>query len=344
MIRFFSSLRRQLIAEGKLLRYFYYALGEILLVVIGILIALQINNQNEARKIEQRVVNTLIEIQQDLVTDVRFTQYNLDEGLKDHELMLKVVNNEFTRDDYLKPENILLPRLGLSYDPFEFQTSGYNKLSSLSDVIPDKYAEITSKLNTHYQSIGKLYNRSYANLDSEIKQRYSYLMMNHAWFNDFMQRKRPTSAIDFFISDPIYKNWVSWFINNDTMGIFGMGRTYHWSAVTQYFYIYSALGQTQVDPIIQRRIGYNLGSISNEYVGDYQPDDTEGKVKLELVADTILLYNDYLPFFLIGDDQFKSEVYGITTLTFERDKQGNISQMTMFDENRDELVFKATKL
>ena len=49
MIKFFRKIRQNLIMENKTSRYFKYAIGEILLVVIGILIALQVNNWNETR-------------------------------------------------------------------------------------------------------------------------------------------------------------------------------------------------------------------------------------------------------------------------------------------------------
>ena len=50
MINFFRSIRHKLADENQFLKYSRYAIGEIILVVIGILIALQINNQNEERK------------------------------------------------------------------------------------------------------------------------------------------------------------------------------------------------------------------------------------------------------------------------------------------------------
>lgn len=50
MIKFFRNIRQNLLNEGKTTKYFKYAIGEIILVVIGILIALQINNWNENRK------------------------------------------------------------------------------------------------------------------------------------------------------------------------------------------------------------------------------------------------------------------------------------------------------
>ena len=44
MIKFFRKIRQNLLSEGKTGKYFKYAIGEIILVVIGILIALSINN------------------------------------------------------------------------------------------------------------------------------------------------------------------------------------------------------------------------------------------------------------------------------------------------------------
>ena len=49
MIKFFRKIRQNLLMENKTSKYFRYAIGEIVLVVIGILIALQINNWNEER-------------------------------------------------------------------------------------------------------------------------------------------------------------------------------------------------------------------------------------------------------------------------------------------------------
>ncbi|WP_350293375.1 DUF6090 family protein [uncultured Croceitalea sp.] len=54
MIKFFRKIRQNLLTEGKTTKYFKYAIGEIILVVIGILIALQINNWNENRNAKNK--------------------------------------------------------------------------------------------------------------------------------------------------------------------------------------------------------------------------------------------------------------------------------------------------
>ncbi|MBT8306228.1 MAG: hypothetical protein KJN85_04770, partial [Maribacter sp.] len=51
MIKFFRKIRQQLLIENRTGKYLLYAIGEIVLVVIGILIALQINNWNEEKKV-----------------------------------------------------------------------------------------------------------------------------------------------------------------------------------------------------------------------------------------------------------------------------------------------------
>jgi len=58
MIKLFRNIRKNLLAEGKTTKYVKYAIGEIFLVVIGILIALQINTWNQNRKdgIEERAI------------------------------------------------------------------------------------------------------------------------------------------------------------------------------------------------------------------------------------------------------------------------------------------------
>ena len=64
MIKFFRKIRQQLLSQNKLSKYILYAIGEIVLVVIGILIALSINNWNECRKdriMEREVLGQLSE-------------------------------------------------------------------------------------------------------------------------------------------------------------------------------------------------------------------------------------------------------------------------------------------
>jgi hypothetical protein len=71
MIKLFRNIRQNLILENKTGKYFKYAIGEIILVVIGILIALQVSNwnkQNEDRTLERRYISELmLDLQKDSI-------------------------------------------------------------------------------------------------------------------------------------------------------------------------------------------------------------------------------------------------------------------------------------
>ena len=71
MIKFFRHIRKSLLMENKTSKYFKYAIGEIVLVVIGILIALQINNWNENRKSRQKEQSYLLGFKSDIQNSLK---------------------------------------------------------------------------------------------------------------------------------------------------------------------------------------------------------------------------------------------------------------------------------
>ena len=89
MIKIFRQIRQKLIMEKKAANYLKYAIGEIVLVVIGILIALQINNWNEIRKTNLEEQRALLNIQNDfsknkvLLKDlIETTKESINSGIK----------------------------------------------------------------------------------------------------------------------------------------------------------------------------------------------------------------------------------------------------------------------
>ena len=75
MIKFFRKIRQNILSEGKTGKYLKYALGEIVLVVIGILIALSINNWNEDRKNQLKETVYLEGIKTDLEWDIKYIDF-----------------------------------------------------------------------------------------------------------------------------------------------------------------------------------------------------------------------------------------------------------------------------
>ena len=124
MIKFFRKIRQRLLTENKFIKYLIYAIGEILLVVIGILIALQVNNWNEERKLRALELELLQEYQEELqynYQELGTFQDNITKRLNHCRLIIDAIENESLYMDSLSTYYyILTQRVGinLSYESF----------------------------------------------------------------------------------------------------------------------------------------------------------------------------------------------------------------------------------
>ena len=101
MIKIFRQIRQSLIMENKTSKYFKYAIGEILLVVIGILIALSINNWNEERKNRIREQSILKNLQSDFKANIDNVDKTYNSFLEAYEAsvnLLEIMSSDDTID------------------------------------------------------------------------------------------------------------------------------------------------------------------------------------------------------------------------------------------------------
>ncbi|WP_228853519.1 DUF6090 family protein [Aegicerativicinus sediminis] len=92
MFKFYRRIHHDLMEKNKTGKYFKYAIGEIVLVVIGILIALQINNWNEQRKFNREIADVLIEVRSNLISDSLNIHQTYIERLEDINIQSTVIN------------------------------------------------------------------------------------------------------------------------------------------------------------------------------------------------------------------------------------------------------------
>ncbi len=104
MITLLRRIRKSLIESGSTRKYLLYAIGEIALVVIGILIALQINNWNEWRKDRETEEKILHEIIENLETNLARLDINIARGETDNEytdVVISFIEKEIPYSDTL---------------------------------------------------------------------------------------------------------------------------------------------------------------------------------------------------------------------------------------------------
>ncbi|MGJ8716432.1 MAG: DUF6090 family protein [Maribacter stanieri] len=190
MIKFFRKIRQNLLSEGKTGKYFKYAVGEIVLVVIGILIALQINNWNEQGKVDGEILKTLNEIRSNLISDslsIRDTRI----------LKSEDINIQYTVIHELESRNI-------PYDSIEYHLgrvmiarrivlvdNGYQLMKRFG-LEQLKNQELRNELIDYYTNFTKRINNDTADDDYEFITVYLPYVRNH--FLDYNWSKQGVPA------------------------------------------------------------------------------------------------------------------------------------------------------
>jgi hypothetical protein len=190
MIKFFRKIRQKLLQQNRITQYLTYAIGEIFLVVIGILIALQINNANEAYKAKQSeraVLNNLI---QDLRADSLSFSDNLATLNKINNLH-QVLYEIGVKGMDLEIENPNLIRFQIYYNPVAIKNDPFvaGKISSES---------IRKEINT--------YSRFLKDLDDTYAQ-YAELLENRV--RVFLADKKIHQLSNWFENKAYTKQEVS---------------------------------------------------------------------------------------------------------------------------------------
>lgn len=187
MIRFFRSLRQQFISKNQMGKYFKYAIGEILLVMVGILLALQVNNWNENRKEADRRQDFLVELRKGIASDIVYLEKQ-DSVLSSHfdasEKALAKFYEARTLDEVLHVDSIFrfqwgdLPLNTRVYDEMLNTGSLYLlKSEALKKQITDYYNTIDSR----QYMIKKINDVSIDFRDSKIRSQLDLLVQSGSY-------------------------------------------------------------------------------------------------------------------------------------------------------------------
>lgn len=119
MLRFFRRLRKGLLESGATRKYLWYAIGEVLLVMVGILLALQVNNWNEWRKDREREKEILTELSNSLKQNIFAMEQDVQRRItwnQSSDIIISVMESGLQYSDTLNIhfQNARLPGTNLS--------------------------------------------------------------------------------------------------------------------------------------------------------------------------------------------------------------------------------------
>lgn len=200
MIKLFRHIRKRLLNQSRVRKYLFYAIGEIILVVIGILIALQINNNNEQRKNNEIVANYLEQLNKEINQNITYLNTRLNSLQED------MANSHY----YLSKLN--------TEDPERVQDSSlYNFIYQIG---PINWRPIESSTFKDFNSSG------YINLisDDTLKRYVFRIELQEA---EFQRRDQEISETWDNQLLPFYKKHASLVNMRDSIGGFKMPQTIH---------------------------------------------------------------------------------------------------------------------
>ncbi|WP_156115532.1 DUF6090 family protein [Psychroserpens sp. Hel_I_66] len=154
MIKFFRKIRQKMLTENKFSKYLLYAIGEIVLVVIGILIALWLNNLNSISQNKEKGDIMLLEIRDNLVSDTllinEISIFNAEKYSDISKFMQITAEKKLSKE--LGDKMVLLMSEGKLFTNISFtpNSTGYKTLTNSGNIEMISNTELRNELTQYY--------------------------------------------------------------------------------------------------------------------------------------------------------------------------------------------------
>lgn len=213
MIKFFRRIRQRFLTENKFSKYLLYAIGEIVLVVIGILIALQINNWNDNRINSQRERVILNSLKSELIINLNELNTDYERTLTYHQATINVY--DFILKKSIETDSMYEDFFDcVQFTYFFPKTSAYEALKSgnleliksdslretITDVYETGFKRIVNKVDTRRNAARILFPYYQKHFKTKFLKDGSYL--------DFRENIGVPNNYSFLVNDPEFETLV----------------------------------------------------------------------------------------------------------------------------------------
>ncbi len=225
MFRFFRKIRHNLLVENKVSRYLLYALGEIVLIVIGIMIALQLDNYNEERKKEAAMVLNLKEFKSELESNLNNSTGILRFYSNRDSLIRQHLCRTISKDDIKSMRDLQIQwALSISWFTASYDRVIFDKILTDIENLPDELQDLKEELRIldgQYEEMDGNYER-YGKIASG---EYEYRINNLPWSRMMWRwdlpfdREKYDPVLDYLFEDVHYQNHLFQYWNYVSRGI-----------------------------------------------------------------------------------------------------------------------------
>ncbi|WP_172827412.1 hypothetical protein [Formosa sp. Hel1_31_208] len=195
--------------ENKTGKYFKYAIGEIILVVIGILIALQLNNWNEQR-LQDANFNKLIDaLENEIIENIEEASYEIDWARENLVYGSKILSNKISRDEFLKNPNL---RNIIALNRLDINSDDIKSLVNRQEDIPTNYDVLIPHLKNYLKKEVR-YTKNDLEYGEQITSYTDFLIKTQPWYSDSSSGALDSVAlnkqVDFYLNNSIYRNYLT---------------------------------------------------------------------------------------------------------------------------------------
>ena len=203
----FSKLKIDSLKNKKIKSYLSYAIGEVVLIVIGISIAVFINGKVENNK-QDRILNTiLLNISNDLKADIEEVDIVL-KNYEDQEKLFNYVLDSIEAGKSIK-NCIYCPQVLTNAIPFSLRKRGYLQLSNFKADNLNTTDSLIFDLSNFYNSYSKLTDVVNKLLLDDTHENLNYLKINYPYFKYLFTDKNIKGRMDFFENNTEFVNRVA---------------------------------------------------------------------------------------------------------------------------------------
>lgn len=250
-------------ADSKFRGYLLYAVGEIVLVVIGILIALQIGEWNERRADEADLVALLHDVQDDLASDVQQANRSLPAGAMMDELVDSILEGAFDRDDYLgtgwedrgpgrvgPDARFDLFWVGMQYIPYTPTRIAYDRLADFEGAVPIRFGPLLERLSAHYVQQWEMHERRNDIFIRQIENRHERFSHEYPWYWRLRSGEWDEEMVEWHMNSDVRRGYLLRYAADQTLRPGSYVDEYRASAIGIYLEIAEFLGEEIThDPI-----------------------------------------------------------------------------------------------
>jgi len=206
MIKFFRKIRYDIMEKNKTGKYLKYAVGEIVLVVIGILIALSINNWNESRKLQNTMKSIFSIIKTDLLSDIENIDLVFTEMTPRDSIFKRVINNKMTKEDYANCNNCSFILYG--FPDISLNARGIKLLEDNSAVFDSHQDSLSIVISNFYSYFNTEIDVALKEVEIDYTDNYSHFKNNKTWFGDFINEVKNDKLTTYVLTSDDYINRV----------------------------------------------------------------------------------------------------------------------------------------